>query len=453
MKKRNRVPSDEARIINASGDRPIDHLDSRSLDRHLENLFVYQLGLKNSFGVDLRSDTFSRAPPGGSPQSFLFNYLSEIPPLLEGRVKQLPKGRREAYAKLEDAAVSSFWEVYYRFQPLIHSYARRYGVEVDDLGNVLGRAILLYDKRRGFKFYSYLKKTLRESIKNLRGQMYAEKYCLPLSAGRLMPQLLWMLDQETLRLQRRLSPEEGDRLVIDFLRDHRAHFSESTMRTIAGVARTRVRKVSLNANASHRRDVPGEAAVATDSAAAEHPLDAQDEYEHTLRRIHEAIRVAGFDAQEQAIVLERLDLAHDEELYSRIESELSAGSLRNRKMRLLVRFMVAMYAGDSPRFGRFIHAQPQASRTVLRRALDDLADTFGMTTGAVTRCLLNWMSLRDSVYRLSIAERGRLERFLSDEPLASKQIGIDGHVYNKLKAALMEQDRLDFPCLSAPESS
>ncbi len=148
MKKRNPIPSDEARLINASGDRPIDRLDSRSLDRHLENIYLIKLGLANSFGIDFRSHHYRRTDPDGSTSSVLFNYLSEVPPLLEPCANRLPAERQQAYAKLMDIAVTSFWEVYYRFQPLVHKYAHDYGAEVDDLGNVLGRAILLYDKSR-----------------------------------------------------------------------------------------------------------------------------------------------------------------------------------------------------------------------------------------------------------------------------------------------------------------
>lgn len=449
MKKRSQVPCDEALLINVSGDRPIDHLDGRTLDRHLENIFLFKLGLLNSFGIDFRSHAYSRMEPDGSARTVLFNYLSELPPLIEGRVNQFPKERRAAYAKLEDAAIASFWEVYYRFQPLIHRYSRQYDVDVDDLGNVLGRALLLYEKGRGFKFYTYLEKTLRESVKNLRGKIYADEFCLPLSAGRLMPQLFWLLDQETLRLERRLSPDESEQLVIRFMREHSAHFSESTMRAVAHAARTGRRRVSLDRDVTLEDRGPAERTGLTDGDP-QNSVETMDEYEDTLRRIHVAIEKAGFDRREQAIVLERLDLTHDEDLYARIESELSAGSLRNRKMRLLVRFKSALHSSDAPRTGRFLNAQPEASRGILRRALEELADDHRVTTEEFIQRLMNLMSLTESIYRLSINERGRLEKYLErslgDSP-AAKSLGIDGHVFNKLKAALMEQESQGFPFL------
>ncbi|MCG8649297.1 MAG: hypothetical protein MI861_05665 [Pirellulales bacterium] len=450
MKKRNQIPCDEAKLINAAGDRPIDHLDSRSLDRHLEHIYLFKLGLQNSFGIDFRSHTHWQNHPPDRSKAVLFNYLSEITSLLKPRVKRLPKVRQEAYAKLEDAALVSFWEVYYRFQPLIHRYAQRFGVEVDDLGNVLGRAILLYEKQRGFKFYSYLEKTLRESIKNLRGKVLADQYGLPLSAGRLLPQLLWLLDQETLRRQRRLTADECDQLVISHLRQGPAQFSELTMRTVAAVVRTQTRMVSLDRDkgkepVTHRQSgsLP-EWPLATED---DNPVDAQDEYEHALRKIQAAIARARLSQYEQAIVLERLNLAHDKDLYARLKSELSAGSLRNRKNRLLVRFMAAFHAGDAPRFGRFLHADPLASRSILQNALGELADSYELTAQAVIQRLLNLMSLTGTVYKLSIAERGRLSQFLLGGERGSQKSPVDGHLYNKLKAALMEQERLGFPCL------
>lgn len=449
MKQRNPRPCDEALLINASGDQPIDHLDDLALERHLERIFVFKLGLSNSFGIDFRQNTYTRKESDGSVKAVLFNYLSEVPPMIVGRIEQLPKRRRDVYQKLEEEAVRSFWEIYFRFQPLLHRYASQHGVDVDDLGNILGRAILLFDKTRGFKFYSYLDKTLRESIKNLRGKMYAEEYCVPLSAGRLMPQLFWLLDQETLRRERRLSPDESDQIILDFLRSHPAQFAESTMQAVALAARTRRRKVSLD-NSATREGVGAGSDREQNPRTGSDQVEAEDEYQHALRNIHRAMDRAGFDEREAAIVLERLELAHDEDLYARIESELSAGSLRNRKSRLLVRFMAAFHAGHAARTGRFLHAEPEASRVILRSELDSLAADHEMSTQHFVRQLLNLMSLTGSVYRLSIHERGRLEKFLlpdGDSSTAARSLGIDGHVYNKLKAALMEQEHLGFPFL------
>ncbi|MGB7347008.1 MAG: hypothetical protein WBD20_22480, partial [Pirellulaceae bacterium] len=216
MKRRNPTACDEARRINAAGDRSIKHLDSDTLDRHLEHVYLFKLGLFNSFGVDFRTQTYSAKASDGQSAPVLFNYLSEVLPLVQPQADRLPPRRRAAYNSLADAAIHSFWEIYYRFGPLIHQFANKHGVEVDDLGNILGRAILLYDKKRGFKFFSYLDKSLRESVKNLRGCIYAQRYQLPLSAGRLMPQMLWLIDQESLRLQRSLTMDESESLIIRY---------------------------------------------------------------------------------------------------------------------------------------------------------------------------------------------------------------------------------------------
>ncbi len=132
MKRKNPIPSEEARRINAVGDRPIDLLSGRELDRHLENIFLFKLGLRNSFGIDFRTHTYSPAAADGRSHAVLFNFLGEVLPLLKSRVQQLPPIRQQVYAKLADSAVASFWEIYYRFQPLIHRCAERSGVTVDD---------------------------------------------------------------------------------------------------------------------------------------------------------------------------------------------------------------------------------------------------------------------------------------------------------------------------------
>ncbi len=87
MKRRNPIPIDEARLINASGDRPIDHLDSPALDRHLERVYLFKLGLRNSFGIDFRQHSYTRTDSDGTTRAVLFNYLTDILPLLEGRVR------------------------------------------------------------------------------------------------------------------------------------------------------------------------------------------------------------------------------------------------------------------------------------------------------------------------------------------------------------------------------
>lgn len=449
MKKKNLIPIDEARQLNAAGDRPIDRLDSHALERHLDNLHVFKLGLKNSLGIDFRIPLNNEATD--SP-SLLVNYLSEATPLARTRIKALPKTRRDVYSKLEDEALKSFWEVYYRFQPLLHQHAKRAGVEVDDLGNVLGRAILLYDKDQGVKFYSYLEKTLRESVKNLRGRVLADQYFLPLSAGRVLPQLFWILDQASFKLQRRLSPAESDELVVDYLRHHAAAFSESTMRLVAQVARTRSRTTSLDRTSTTGDHAPtsslGSLLPAHDPS---NPVDDQDEYEFALKKIHAAFERGHFSEREQAILLERLQLSHDEDLLRRIEHETTAGALRNKSQRLLIRFTAALHAEQARRFGRFLHSDPQAARSILIRVLGEFAESRSVTPQSLVQKLLNHMSLTDEVYRLSISERGRLDQFFAtsspSETKMAQHNTIDGHLFNKFKAALMHQDALDFTCL------
>ncbi|QDT13892.1 hypothetical protein [Planctomycetes bacterium K23_9] len=447
MKRRNAIACDEARLILASGDRPIDHLDSDTLDRHLENVYLFKLGLYNSFGVEFRSQSYTAKASIGQTTPVLFNYLSEVLPLVQTQADRLPVRRLAAYNSLADAAINSFWEIFYRFQPLIHQAANANGVEVDSLGNVLGRAILLYDKRRGFKFYSYLDKTLRESVKNLRGQVCAQQYQLPQSAGRLLPLLWWIVDQETLRLGHRLSADESDALVLDFLQKHPARFSHRTMQKVADVVRTGTRTLSLDAGLTDPFDSESQAKkVRVPTQTDSDSLESQDEYEHTLRRIADATQRAQFTKREQAILLQRLELAYDQNVYADAESELTAGSLRNRRAQLLVRFLAAFHCPDARRFGKFLLADPVACKPFLARAIDSLAAQFSVSTNQVIRCVLNDLALSETPYRVSITQRGQLEAYLRAHPHAP-MTAISGHLFHKLKAGLIDQDRLDFPCI------
>ena len=331
MKRKNADACDEARFINAKGDRPIEHLDSDLLDRHLENVYLFKLGLLNSFGIDFRHQThFGKVSSDtGSARPVLFNYLSEVLPLVQVQANRLPVRRKAAYDNLADAAINSFWEIYYRFQPLIHRQANKSGVDVDDLGNILGRAILLYDKKRGFKFFSYLEKTLRESTKNLRGRIYAQRLGLPLSAGRLMPQILWLVDRETLRLGRCLSIAESESVVLRFLHEQPARFAEETMMRIAHAARTQVRPLMLDTGLANT--VANDRIYPTDRRTyspdrqshneCTNSVEAQDEYDHLLSQIAQAVEKAAFSEREKAILLQRLDVSHDKDLYTQVESE------------------------------------------------------------------------------------------------------------------------------------
>ncbi len=87
----------------------------------------------------------------------------------------------------------------------------------------------------------------------------------------------------------------------------------------------------------------------------------------------------------------------------------------------------------------------------MRQTLAEFAAQRGCQTAALAAELLNWLSLSTSVYRLSITQRGRVADYLSDDTgtvLASES-------FQKLKAALIEQERLGFPCwdenVSPPE--
>lgn len=244
--------------------------------------------------------------------------------------------------------------------------------------------------------------------KNLRGRVLADQYYLPLSAGRLLPQLIWLLDQEAFKRQRRLTPEESDELIFSHLRGHAASFSESTMRLIAQVARTRTRALSLDrelttSDTFHTTSLHGILPL-EDSTST---VDDQDEYEFALRRIRDAFERAKFTPREQAILLARLNLSHDEDLLSRIENELSPGTLRNQKQKLLVRFTAALHAINASHFGRFLNSEAQASRTILRRVLSEFAESRSITAESLIQRILNHMSLTTNAYRLTIAERGR----------------------------------------------
>ena len=151
------------------------------------------------------------------------------------------------------------------------------------------------------------------------------------------------------------------------------------------------------------------------------------------------------------MVLQRLDLPHDLARYERVASAVTSASLRKRATRLLVRLMAARYAPQAPRFGGLLRRTSSQAAAELRQTLAEFAAQRGCQTAALAAELLNWMSLSTSVYRLSITQRGRVADYLSDDTgtvLASES-------FQKLKAALIEQERLGFPCwdenVSPPE--
>ncbi len=447
MKRRNPVACDQARQINATHDRPIDHLDNDTLDGHLENVYLFKLGLRNSFGVDFRNQSHFVKTPDGQTAGVLFNYLSEVIPLVQPQADRMPPMRIAAYNRLADDAIHSFWEIYYRFQPLIRHLADKNGIEIDDLGNVLGRAILLFDRKRGFKFFSYLDKTLRESIKNLRGQILAQQYQLPLSAGRLMPQLLWAIDQESLRRGRGLSIEEGESVVMGFLCKQSARFSRVTRQRIARAAINQTGPLPLDfAIASDSQNAASPSPIHAPNDSSVDRFEAKDEHEHLLGKVAQAVDRAQLTDRERAILLQRLELTYDEDIFTRAESELTEGSLRNRRAQLMVRFIAAFHAGDAKRFGRFLLADPVACKPMLTRQIQRLAEQLGTNEIHVIGCLLNHLALSNRPYRISITQRGQLESYLRAHPHAPLT-KISGQLFHKFKAGLIDQDRQGFPCI------
>ncbi|MGB7346626.1 MAG: hypothetical protein WBD20_20560, partial [Pirellulaceae bacterium] len=262
------------------------------------------------------------------------------------------------------------------------------------------------------------------------------RYQLPLSAGRLMPQMLWLIDQESLRLQRSLTMDESESLIIRYLLQQPARFSDATMRRIAHAALMQTSPMSLDIGlASGVANTPNDDSI-----------ESQDEYKHLLRRVGEAAVKAQLTDREKAILLHRLELSYDEDIYTRAESELTAGSLRNRRAQLMVRFIAAFHSDDAKRFGKFLLADPVACKLMLARQVDLLADEFSITANQVISCVLNHLALSDCPYKVSITQRGQLEAYLrahARAPLTS----ISGQLFHKLKAGLIDQDRQGFPCL------
>ena len=436
---------------------------SQSLPWHLANLHHFKLGLRNSFDIDFRVSRHTVVDDDGTISSALFTYLGEVLPLVQKRAAQLSPLGQKVYSRFAESANQSFWEVYYRFQPLVQNHAKRYGVEQDKLNDFLARAILLFDNSRGVSFCHYCKKTLREAVKTLRGRIWASEYKLPKTAGRLMSQVLWLVDQETLRLGRTLSVEESERVVFEFLRRQNYRFSDSIAIRISEIARSGRKNVSLDVTLRDVVDpqkrpfwettVPsGVSAGIFQSHAYDSSyenlhceIDVRDEYEETLFRINAAIGLARFNSRDAAILLESLALPYDESIFREAEMKLSAGGLRNRRAAVTVRFMAAFHSDRSPRFKRLLHAEPHASRPMLQRLMGDLARDYGLDVNQTTSRLLNAMSLSTTAYRVSIAGRDRLARFLDFDCSSPKPLS--GELFHKLKAALIDQDRQGCPCL------
>ena len=413
-----------------------------ALTKKLMRVDVFKHAIANKFSIDVRSAKRTVRNDEGQLCSLRFHYLAEVESLLEPRVARLVATERRAFRDLAVRAQESFWEVYLDFLPLVHSVATSSGVEPESLEKVLARAILLFDVARKTKFVTYLEKTLRESVKNLRGKRYAEELALPLSAGRLVPQLMWELHQTAMRSGRGLSAEESDTVVIRFLSQHSCRFSAATMRRIARTLREEKHWISI-----HQCWDSLEPSVGRDGARAGNDcfVDDQDERRHQLQQIEQAMDLAGFDAEDRVLTYARLDLPHDEARHERIASNVTSATLRKRKTRLLVRLMAARYAPQANRFGRYLNTSSMEARDSFRLELTRLSESSRLAFRDVVEDLLNWMSLSDSVYRISILERGRLSAYLRQET----RVELASPLFQKLKAALIEQDRLDFPCLSS----
>ncbi|QEF97059.1 hypothetical protein Mal15_10940 [Stieleria maiorica] len=424
-----------------SDDRPVGDGCRSPLEQHLDRLDVLKVGLWNSFGIDLRTATRRVQEDDGQTRSERFHYLPELIPFLHARVITLETKQRRAYESVKERATESFWKLYSDFQPMVHVVAESTGIDADRLDPVLGRSLLLFDASRRTKFVTYLEKSLRESVKNLRGEDHARQLGLPLSAGRLVPQMQWVLQRAAMEAGRQLSAEESDAVVIEFLTQHRCKFSNDSMRRIAEVMRRGRGDVSLQ---SCREWLEPSVNPASGVSAAGNDgwLEAQEEHDAQLRQVHAAIDRAGFDADEQCIVLHRLGLPHDQTRYDRVASAVTSASLRKRAARLLVRLMAARYAPQAPRFGGLLHSTSSQAKDALHGTLAALATENGMEPEVLATDLLNWMSLSESVYRVSIAQRGRVAEYLCGDSIATLPSG----TFQKLKAALIEQERLGFPC-------
>lgn len=419
-----------------------------SLADHLIRVDVFKVGLRNSFGIDFRSATRPIRCDDHPFRSERFHYLAEVFPFIQTQVAGLDRKRRRAYEALKENAEESFWRVYADFQPMVQSIVSASGIDLDRIDPVLGRAILLFDASRRTKFVTYLEKTLRESVKNLRGERYAEQLGLPLSAGRLVPQMLWVLEQAAMQLGHALSPEESDRVILDFLTQHRCRFSVASMQRIAEVMRGDRRTISLDLCSSWLEPSAG-LTTQTPDRGNDCFVEQHEENQYQLKQIQESMRRAGFNENEACLVFARLGLAYDERRYQRLAAKVTTASLRKRSTRLLVRLMAARYAPQAPRFGPYFKSTPAVARDDLRRIIATCAAELNRGPAVLVGELLNWMSLSDSVYRVSINERGRLVSYLAE---ATKE-AVPSATFQKLKAALIEQERLDFPCWTDGVSS
>ncbi|MCC9602692.1 hypothetical protein LOC67_19245 [Stieleria sp. JC731] len=458
------------------------------LDRHLHRIDIFKVGLVNSFGVNLRS-VRRRVDSNDSSRRQPFHYLPEVIPFIQPRVTQLSAKQRVAFESIKEYAIESFWTLYASFLPLSHSISQNAGIDSEEIEPTLGRSIILFDVSRGTKFATYVDKSLRESVKNVRGRRFAESLQIPVSAGRLVHKLNWLLQQREFDLGRSLSIDESEQTVMDFLLAQPVRFHPTTMRRVAEAVRDGRPKLSLDRCLEWME--PSSNAAAESSFGHDGYVEHVDQCQYQLRQIHEAMQRASFSDEERAIVLGSLELPHDASRLRAVSRNCTSATLRKRSTRLLIRLMAARYAPQSPRFGWMINTTAVGALERLREQIEKI-ESARVSETAVSSLpeaskqsrlgakygekfveeLLNWMSVSSSVYRISIAERGHIAQYLldaqrlensgpPDKPslAGSSQStetdrtsggghGLSSLAFSKLRAALIEQDRLGFPCCS-----
>ncbi|MCD0460743.1 hypothetical protein [Roseiconus lacunae] len=458
-----RLPSKESDLVSGVA-------DSRSeLERHLHRMDVFKVSLRNSFGLDLRTLRHRTMTSVGISQVKPFQYLPELLPFLEPRVNVLGRSQRAAFETIKEHAIESFWKLYADFLPLTTMVAKDSGlsqfntessIDGDCLSVYLARAILLFDSSRGTKFVTYLDKCLREAVKNIRGERLARQLSIPVSAGRMVHQITWLLQQAEFECRRRLSAAESDGLVIAFLTEQRARFSEATMQRVAFAIR-QGRTVQSIERCRPWLD-PAHDARRPDNAGNDCYVEEAEEHERQLHEIDEAIARARFTASERAIVLHRLDLPHDSNCLEQLSDKITSATLRKRSTRLLLRLVAARFAPQAPHFGWLVETSPAAARQPLRQVIEAIArrdhPTDSVAPQQFVSDLLNSMAISDSIYRITISERGHLERYLlpdtavaagSDRSVAAaERRRLSTLLFGKLKAALIEQERQGFPLRS-----
>ena len=105
--------------------------------------------------------------------------------------------------------------------------------------------------------------------------------------------------------------------------------------------------------------------------------------------------------------------------------------------------MATRYAPPGTTVWAAAASTPSVARAALRELIVEHPSELNCDSGEFVDDLLNWMSRSDSVYRVSITERGRSADNLTETPNRA----LVTSTFDPLKAALIEQERLSFPCL------